>query len=150
MPRLAEGRQSCGIAPVVKQFPLRVARPAEGDGRSRICASYIVSMEHSTPTSLSDDALLRRLSELLRQSRRVEVEIVTHIGEVDARRLYAREAAPSMFAYCTEILHLSEAEAYLRITVARASRVHPVLLAMLAEGRLHLSAISKLAPHLTV
>ena len=54
-----------------------------------------------------------------------------------------------MFAYCTEILHLSEAEAYLRIAAARASREHPLLLTMLADGRLHLTAIAKLAPHLT-
>jgi hypothetical protein len=55
-----------------------------------------------------------------------------------------------MFAYCTEVLHLSEAEAYLRIAAARASREHPLLLTMLADGRLHLTAIAKLAPHLTV
>jgi hypothetical protein len=54
-----------------------------------------------------------------------------------------------MFAYCTERLHLSEAEAYLRIAAARASRQHPPLLAMLADGRLHLSGLVKLAPHLT-
>ena len=54
-----------------------------------------------------------------------------------------------MFAYCTELLHLSEAEAYLRIAAARASREPPILLAMLADGRLHLTAIAKLAPHLT-
>jgi hypothetical protein len=99
--------------------------------------------------SISDDDLLRRLSDLLSQSRRTEADLVAHIGEVDARRLYAREAAPSMFAYCTEVLHLSEAEAYLRIATARASREHPVLLEMLADGRLHLTAIAKLAPHLT-
>ena len=96
-----------------------------------------------------DDELLRRLAELLRQSRRVEADLVAHIGEVDSRRLYAREAFSSMFAYCTEALHLSEAEAYLRIATARASRQHPMLLTMLASGRLHLTAIAKLAPHLT-
>ena len=53
-----------------------------------------------------------------------------------------------MFAYCTQILHLSEAEAYLRIAAARASREHPMLLTMLGDGRLHLSGIAKLAPHL--
>ena len=100
-------------------------------------------------STLSDDELLRRLSELLQKSRRVESELVAHIGEVDARRLYAREAAPSMFAYCTDVLKLSEHEAYLRIAVARASRAHPVLLEMLAEGRLPLSVIARLAPHLT-
>jgi len=71
-------------------------------------------------------ALLRRLAELTQQSRRVEADLVAHVGEVDARRLYAREASPSMFAYC-EVLHLSEAEAYLRIVAARASREHPEL-----------------------
>jgi 5-methylcytosine-specific restriction endonuclease McrA len=99
--------------------------------------------------SIPDDELLRRLAELMRQSRRVEADIVAHIAEVDERRLYAREALPSMFAYCTDVLHLSEAEAYLRISAARPSREHPMLLTMLADGRLHLTAIAKLAPHLT-
>ncbi len=99
--------------------------------------------------SVSDDELLRRLALLLQQSRRVEADLVAHVGEVDARRLYAREAAPSMFAYCTQVLRLSEAEAYLRIAAARACREHPAPLEMLADGRLHLSAVAKLAPHLT-
>jgi hypothetical protein len=98
---------------------------------------------------VTDEELLRRLAEILRESRGTEADLVAHIGEVDARRLYAREASPSMFAYCTERLHLSEAEAYLRIAAARASRENPPLLAMLADGRLHLTAIAKLAPHLT-
>jgi len=54
-----------------------------------------------------------------------------------------------MFTYCTEVLQLSEHEAYLRIAVARASREHPILLEMLADGRLHLSGIARLAPLLT-
>jgi hypothetical protein len=100
--------------------------------------------------ALSDDELLRRLGALLEQSRRTECELVAHIGEVDARRLYAREACDSMFVYCTEVLHLSEHEAYLRIAAARAAREHPMLLAMLGDGRLHLSGMAKLAPHLTL
>ena len=99
--------------------------------------------------ALSDDALLRRLSELVHDSRRVEVELIAHIAEVDARRLYAREATSSMFVYCTDVLHLSEHEAYLRIRVARAAREHPELLDMLAVGRIHLSGIGTLVPHLT-
>jgi hypothetical protein len=97
---------------------------------------------------VSDDEILRRLSEQLRQSRRVEAVLVAHIAEVDDRRLYIREA-PSMFAYCTQVLRLSEHEAYARIAVARAARRYPELLLMLSDGRLHLSGIAKLAPHLT-
>jgi len=99
--------------------------------------------------AIPDDELLLRLVALLRESRHTEADLVAHMAEVDARRLYVREATPSMFVYSTERLHLSEAEACLRIAAARASRQHPILLAMLADGRLHLSAIAKLAPHLT-
>jgi hypothetical protein len=51
-----------------------------------------------------------------------------------------------MFAYCTEHLHLSEAEAYRRITVARAARQHPEVLEALRNGRLHLSGLARLVP----
>ena len=99
-------------------------------------------------STLSDDELRCRLSELLKNSRRVESELVAHIGEVDQRRLYARRAS-SMFTFCTDVLNLSEHEAYLRIEVARVSREHPVLLKMLADGSLHLSGIALLRRHLT-
>jgi hypothetical protein len=101
------------------------------------------------PKALSDAELLRRLAALLGQSRRVEADLIAHIAEVDIRRLYAREAFPSMFAYATGTLHLSEGEAYARIAVARAALQHPVLLAKLRDGHLHLSGIVKLLPHLT-
>jgi len=99
--------------------------------------------------SITDDDLLSSLADLVRQSRRVEAPLVAHIAEVEARRLYARFACTSMFKYCTDVLHLSESEAYYRIAVARATLEHPVLLEMLTDGRLHLSGIASLASHLT-
>jgi hypothetical protein len=111
---------------------------------------YIEKMKHANRLqSLSDDELLRHLCEIVQQSRRIEADLVAHIAEVEERRLYAREACSSMFAYCTEVLHLSEPETYLRIAVARAARKFPALLDMLGDGRLHLSGIALLAPHLT-
>jgi len=98
--------------------------------------------------SLSDDELLRRVSDLLAQSRRVEWVLVAHIAEVDARRLFARQAWPSMIQYCMGALHLSEGEAYRRIAAARMSRKYPVILSMLEDGRLHLCGISVLSRHL--
>jgi 5-methylcytosine-specific restriction endonuclease McrA len=122
-------------------FALSVPRKSE---------AYILGMEHKALLgTISDDELLRRLRELTRQACRLESDLVAHIGEVDARRLYAREASPSMFAYCTQVLHLSEAQAYLRISAARAAREYPILRVMLADGRLHVSGIAKLAAHLT-
>ncbi len=145
-------RRSESVANKVGPFEAESAsllRPRALPGR-RKCGAYIPVVEEKRPLqSVPDDELLQRLGELMGQSRRVEADIVAHIAEVDERRLYAREAFPSMFAYCTDVLHLSEAEAYLRISAARASREHPMLLTMLADGRLHLTAIAKLAPHLT-
>ena len=64
-------------------------------------------MEYDTLAlgSLSDDVLLRRLAEFVSHSRRVEADLVAHIGEVDARRLFARFAHPSMFAYLS-LIHI--------------------------------------------
>ena len=76
--------------------------------------------EHSALATVPDDELLERLGALVQGARRTEADLLAHIGEVDRRRLYARAAAPSMFVYCTDVLHLSEAEAYLRIAAARA------------------------------
>ena len=130
-----------------------VARASKVASKRTSCGSGVAhtpSMkERPELKTVSDDQLLRGLFEVLRKTRHDEADLVAHIAEVDARKLYAREASPSMFAWCTERLHLSEAEAYVRIGAARASRRHPVLLAMLADGRLHLSGIERLAPHLT-
>jgi hypothetical protein len=100
--------------------------------------------------TMSDDRLLLGLLDVLSRTRHNEADLIAHIAEVDARELYARQAAPSLFAWCTERLHFSEQEAYARIAVARASRKHPMLLAMLGDGRLHLSGLVRLVPHLTV
>jgi hypothetical protein len=49
-------------------------------------------MEDKRPLqSIPDDELLRRLADILQQSRRVEAELVAHIGEVEGRKLYARD-----------------------------------------------------------
>jgi len=98
---------------------------------------------------LPDSDLLLRLAEVLKQSRRVESVLVAHIAEVDVRGLFVSQASSSMHKYCTDVLNLSDAEAFLRITAARASRRYPVLLKMLDDGRLHLSGLAVLAPHLT-
>jgi hypothetical protein len=102
-----------------------------------------------TLTALSDTDLLDRLARLVTDERDLTVQVVAHIAEVDARRLYTEAACSSMFVYCTQRLGLSENAAQRRIVVARASRRWPLLLDVLAEGRLHLTALAMMAKHLT-
>lgn len=62
--------------------------------------------------SISDEDLLRRLSGLVQESRRVESELIAHIAEVDERRLYAREACSSMFCICRRPRPIREFESH--------------------------------------
>lgn len=55
-------------------------------------------MKRYSLTHLSDDALLRDLSEVIARERSTTAEAIAHIAEVDARRLYRGAAYPSMFA----------------------------------------------------
>ena len=98
---------------------------------------------------LSHDQLLIQLRDLIQRDHSLEAELIAHLAEVDARRLYLEQACPSMFHYCVHVLHFAEGVAYKRITVARAAREFPKLLVALEHGDLHLTAASLLAPHLT-
>jgi hypothetical protein len=106
-------------------------------------------MSRYSLSHLTDQALLRDLSTLVTQDRSTTSELLAHLAEVDARKLYLPAAYPSMFAWCLGELHLSEDSAGKRIRAARAGRQFPSIFPALAEGRLHLSGIVLLAPHLT-
>lgn len=79
---------------------------------------------------------------------RPRAPVIAHIAEVDARRLYVPAGYASMHAYCVGELGLSEDAAFKRITAARVARQFPVLFGLLEQGRLHLTAVRALAPHL--
>jgi hypothetical protein len=98
--------------------------------------------------SLPDDQILTRLHALVRRGNAFEAELLTHLGEVEARRLYAREGCSSMFNYCVQVLHFAGASAYKRITAARAARRYPELLEAVWRGELHVTGVSLLAPKL--
>lgn len=98
---------------------------------------------------LSSHQLLTRVHELVQSGNAVEAEMLAHLGEVDARRLYLEEGCSSMFAYCQRVLHFPEAVAYKRIQAARAARRHPGLLEAVRRGELHVTGASLLAPRLT-
>lgn len=98
---------------------------------------------------ISDGALLKGLKALLLKERRIEAELLAHIAEVDARKLYADRGFDCMHRYCVEELRLSESAAYHRIHAARAARRYPAIFETVGEGKLCLSALVILAPHLT-
>ena len=98
---------------------------------------------------LTDAALVAGLKSFLARERSDTAGIVAHLAELDTRDVFLREGYSSLFVYCRDALGMSEGEAYNRIEVARAARRFPVVLDMLSDGRVHLTAVRLLAPHLT-
>src|SRR5262245_50188474 len=99
--------------------------------------------------ALSDGELIQHLKRMVANERQATAQVVAHLAEVDARRLYLGEGRSSLFTYCTQVLHLSEHAAYGRIEAARAARKFPGILEAIASGALHLTAVNLIAPHLT-
>ena len=98
---------------------------------------------------LADSTLRQALKQLVITDCGTTALIVAHIAEFIARRLYLEDGYASMYRYCVGELRMSEDIACRRIRAARAARRFPLIFPALADGRLHLTAVSLLAPHLT-
>ncbi len=105
-------------------------------------------MPNRSLSHLADEVLLRDLAALVSKDRTNTAELLAHIAEVDARALYAPRGCASMQHYCVTALRLSPDVAAKRIQAARAAREFPLLLDAVGDGRLNVSAIVLLAPHL--
>ena len=106
-------------------------------------------MKNYALTHLSDESLRRELSVVAANEKEATAELVAHIAEFDARKLYLPHAYQSMLEYCTKELRLSEEAAKKRIRVARAGHSCPGVFEALASGRVHLSGLVTLAKHLS-
>jgi hypothetical protein len=103
----------------------------------------------NTLHSLSDVELLHSTRVHLLRSHAREAELLLLLGEIEARRLYLERAFPTMFAFCIDELGLSEDVTYNRLKVAGLVRRFPRVLDFVRDGRIHLSGLRLLEPHLT-
>src|SRR5436190_1126747 len=77
-----------------------------------------------------------------------DTDFIAVIAEFDSRKDYLPAGYPSMKSYCIHELALAEESAAKQIRVARTAGQFPAIFDALADGRLHLSAVILLAPHL--
>ena len=98
---------------------------------------------------LGDHAMLHELATTVSHDRTTTARMLAQIAEVDARKLCVSAGYSSMYLYCVHELRMSEDVAYKRIQAARAARRFPGILPALADGRLHLTAVVLVSPHLT-
>ena len=98
---------------------------------------------------VSNEKLITELGALVATDRKTVALLLAHLAEVDARMLYRPLAYSTMHEYCVAALHMSEDVAYKRCRAARAARRFPQLFDAIADGRLHVSGVAVLAPHVT-
>ena len=106
------------------------------------------SIMNAKPSELTNEALLSAVKRLAEGERRATAVLIAHLAEVERRGIFHAEGCSSMFAYCTEILGLSEHATFLRLRAARAARMCPQVLEDLESAALNLSTLALLEPYL--
>ena len=98
----------------------------------------------STVGGLSDRALLRATSTLVRHERHLQGAVIDHLGEIEARRLFLQRGCSSLFDYAVRELGYSDAAAGRRIGAVRLCADQPGARERLRDGSLTLSAAAEL------
>jgi len=88
---------------------------------------------------LDNDTLLRKTKDLAKEERRITLEILHHLREINRRRLFAFRGYSSLFDYATRELGYSDASAARRIAAMRLIAELPEVETKIKEGSLSLS-----------
>src|SRR5262245_15330261 len=96
----------------------------------------------------SDAVVSRGLDEAASRHPSSTAELLGYLASFETRGLYSPAGYSTMHSYCTEKLHFSDDAASRRMHAARVARKFPILFPALAAGKLHLTAITLLAPYL--
>jgi hypothetical protein len=98
---------------------------------------------------LSDDELVAELTACCSDTRRNKVHTLMFLAEVEAREIYLRAAASSMWDYARRLLRMSHGAAHRNVCVARLCRKYPFLLERIENGESHISTLAYIASFIT-
>lgn len=109
-----------------------------------------LAFDLKTPT-LNDKEKILHAKALAKASnfKKSHVDLLEVIAEVDKLRLFEKFLLTSTFAYCTQILKLSEDVTYTLIKISRVSVKVPELKAAIDDGTLSISNAKRIAQVLT-
>ena len=103
-------------------------------------------MKITIPSHLTNDELMAAVPGLVGDERDATARLIAHLAEIEARELYVPAGYSSLYIYCHEGLGYSEDAAYNRKAAAQVARRRPMVIDMLADGRLSLTSVRLLAP----
>jgi hypothetical protein len=95
--------------------------------------------------TLSDREILSRTLDISRSERRLTLQVLLHLNEIERRRLHLKQGYSSLFDYCVSALGYSESAAVRRVRAARCVWRFPEVYALLAANELSVCALSRVA-----
>ena len=107
-------------------------------------ATAAIPVITSTVRVLSDRALLRQTTTLVRHERHLQGSIIDHLAEIESRSLHLRRGCSSLFDYAVREFGYSDAAAGRRIGAVRLCTDQPDARDRLRDGSLTLSAAAEL------
>lgn len=93
--------------------------------------------------NLSNQDLLSRTSELVSQERRVSVEVLHHLREIEYRKLHLQCGYSSLFVFAMRELKYSESEAYRRIEAMKLLKDNPQIEEKIRRGSISVTAAAQ-------
>jgi len=100
-------------------------------------------------SKLSSDNLLKKFSVVVSREREVIVDVIIHLSEIAKRKLHAREGFSNIHAYLQKTFLYSGGATYRRMQAVKLSARFPEVLAYLSQGKLNLTSICLIEPHVT-
>jgi 5-methylcytosine-specific restriction endonuclease McrA len=97
---------------------------------------------------MNNESLFQKVKSLVASERRIGIEILECLQEIDRRRAYAELRYDGLFTYCVKELGFTDSQAYQRIQAMRAVKEIPELKPLVESGSLSVSSISKVQTHL--
>ncbi len=91
--------------------------------------------------------LLAELKDLTGQERLIVTRVLLYLQEVEKRKLFLEEGYSSLFAFCTEFLLYTPAEAQVRIEAMRLGKEIPEVIEKIKEGKVSLSNAAEAQGH---
>ena len=93
--------------------------------------------------NISDDLLLEKTKELVTEERKITLQVLWHLREVENRKLHAARGFSSLFEYCVKELKYSEPSAQRRISSMRLLKEIPEVEEKITDGALSLTVLSQ-------
>lgn len=96
-----------------------------------------------SPNQLNNEQLIQTLQRKSLEERKLTLEIIELLEEVDRRALHLKKGYGSLLEFCIQEFKYSESAAYRRISAMRMTKELPQVKASIESGRLNLMTVAQ-------